>query len=374
MHMKIVINASNLHVGGGVQVAASFINEVYELFYKKEKIPYHIVVSNAVYKNISTYIDINKFLSFNILDIYGMKKNQQLNTEIFSNIDILFSIFGPFYLKNNAKIKITGFAQPWIIYPKSPAYNKLSILNKIKYKVKFSIQEFYFKKDTLLVVELEHVKKALLRRRIKKNDDEVSVVYNAVASIFDNPKEWKQINYKKNKFTLGFLGKPYPHKNIKILSKVSEILKNKYHISCDFLFTLTDVEMNKLGFNRLDNFYSIGPISVNQCPSFYKAIDALIFPSLLECFSVTPIEAMKMSTLVIASNLPFVSDICKDSALYFDPLDPSDIAKKISYAINNKDEMLKKIKLANNIVNHLPSAKDRALAYLNIIDKFKNVL
>ncbi|MEX6137045.1 hypothetical protein [Providencia hangzhouensis] len=70
-----------------------------------------------------------------------------------------------------------------------------------------------------MVVELEHVKKALLRRRIKKNDDEVSVVYNAVASLFDNPKEWKQINYKKNKFTLGFLGKPYPHKNIKILSK-----------------------------------------------------------------------------------------------------------------------------------------------------------
>ncbi|MEY0303580.1 glycosyltransferase [Providencia manganoxydans] len=356
-----------------MQVAASFINELYNLFLTYDSIPYHIVISSNVNNNIYPSIDKNKFLSFHIVNIYGKKKSKDLNLDVFDNYDIIFSIFGPFYLKTNAKIKITGFAQAWIIYPKNLAYNYISYMEKIKFKLKFIIQKMYFKKDDHLIVELEHVKKALVKCKIKK-ENEISVVYNTVSDVFYNLKMWQPIPFSSKKFTLGFLGKAYPHKNIKILKEVNEILIKKFKIDCDFLFTLKKSEMRELGFHELDNFHSVGQINVNQCPAFYQAIDALIFPSLLECFSVTPLESMKMNKLVIASNLPFVRDICKESALYFNPIDPNDIANTIAYAINNGNDINEKIKLASDIIKSLPSAQERAISYLNIINKFKAIL
>ena len=38
---------------------------------------------------------------------------------------------------------------------------------------------------------------------------------------------------------------------------------------------------------------------------------------------------MKMQKPILTSDLSFAKDICQDSALYFDPLNPKDIAEKI---------------------------------------------
>jgi glycosyltransferase involved in cell wall biosynthesis len=131
--------------------------------------------------------------------------------------------------------------------------------------------------------------------------------------------------------------------------------------------------MKENKFDILDNFKTVGSLSVNQCPSFYKKIDALIFPSLLECFSVSPIEAMKMNCLVIASDLPFVRDICKSSARYFDPLDNESIALAIYESINNDKENKRLIKNAFKIVEQLPNSQDRADSYLKILTNLNNL-
>ncbi|MEM7928074.1 glycosyltransferase, partial [Morganella morganii] len=98
----------------------------------------------------------------------------------------------------------------------------------------------------------------------------------------------------------------------------------------------------------------------------------LIFPSLLESFSATPVEAMKMKVPVIASDLPFVRSICKDSAFYFNPLDPYSIAESIFYAYSNKELCQQKISAADKIVSQLPTAKDRANDYIKIINATLN--
>ncbi|NBM57123.1 glycosyltransferase [Proteus sp. G2667] len=370
--MTVLINASNLHVGGGIQVAASFINELYDLYKNHEKIDFHIIVSNKVYENLNKEINISKFSFFCVFDIFGKNPPPQYIIDIFNDIDIIFTIFGPLYLKCNAKIKITGFAQPWIAYPKNSAYSKLPIREVVQNKIKFFIQKYYFKKDNHLVVEAEHVKKALVKRKIK-NDKEISVISNTYSHIFDQPYNWKPIDFQKKKYTLGFIGKSYPHKNIKILLDVDNILKNKYHLFCDFLFTLSDIEMNKLNFSKKDNFISIGTINIDQCPNFYKNIDALIFPSLLECFSASPVEAMRMSCLVLASDLPFIKDICKDSAFYFNPLNPNDIAKVIYTSYLDETSREEKIINGLNIVKNIHTSKDRAIKYIEIINKFKKI-
>ena len=64
-------------------------------------------------------------------------------------------------------------------------------------------------------------------------------------------------------------------------------------------------------------------------------MDAIIFPSLLECFSATPLEAMAMEKPFFASDREFIRDVCSDYALYFDPEDPISAANVINDYLEN---------------------------------------
>ncbi|HIF9162832.1 TPA: glycosyltransferase [Photobacterium damselae] len=363
---KVLINASNLHVGGGIQVAASFINELANI---DVELDLTFAVSSEVDVNLLSSVKDKYKDKYYIIDVLGIKKYTGTNQKIFSDsYDVCFTIFGPIYHKTNAKAHVTGFAQAWIAYPNNLVYKKLKIKEYLKYKLEFSLKEYFFKKSDYFIVEQNHIKEALCDLGVSNNS--IFTVSNCISSIYDDKDSWIKLNNDiktKENFTLGFIGRAYIHKNLDILKDVNEILLNKYNMSCDFLFTLTVEEMEQCGFTKLPNFKTVGKIDVKQCPSFYDKIDALIFPSLLECFSATPIEAMKMNKLVFASDLPFVSDVCKDAAYYFDPMDADDIAKTIMLGVQSPELNLEKIQQGKEIVNSLPTAQDRAKNYLDIL-------
>ena len=74
---------------------------------------------------------------------------------------------------------------------------------------------------------------------------------------------------------------------------------------------------------------------VENCPKLYNQADAMFLPTLLETFSASYPEAMKMERPILTSDLDFAKDICGDAALYFNPLDSYDIANKIK-TINDR--------------------------------------
>lgn len=368
--MNILINATNLHFGGGVQVASSFISELTEIIENKaEKYQISVLCSTSVKSNLSANCDLSQFVFFKEINVYGFNKLSKEKKYLFDGYDVCFTIFGPFYYKPKVSRHICGFAQPWIAYPDNDVYPKLTIVNLIKTKLKFSIQSYFFKQYDKLIVEQQHVKSALIKIGYEK--DNIHVVSNCVSTVYDNPQSWKELSFDdlnlKHDLTLGFIGRSYPHKNVAILKKVNQILINKYKLNCNFVFTFTDEEMQDCGFFNLDNFITVGSITVEQCPTFYKLLDALIFPSLLECFSASPIEAMKMKTTVIASNYPFITEVCKDAGFYFDPLNEYSIAESIASVFTNTTLIESKKILGSSLIKKLPTAKQRAVSYLDII-------
>lgn len=368
--MKLLINASNLHIGGGIQVACSFIAELSELLNSiDETHDISVICSERVHANLPVNFDKTAFREFNILNVHGIKKPPTEIKEKFKGFDVCFTVFGPLYFSPEVKYHICGFAQAWIAYPKNIAYKKLSFLEYLKFKLKFKLQLFFFKRYDHLIVEQKHIKSALSELGFKS--DNISIVSNCVSSIYDDPNSWEALDFQTSvmleNITLGFIGRAYSHKNVFILNQVNDILISKYQMKCNFLFTFTSAEMKLCGFEGHDNFYSVGEIEASQCPNFYNALDALVFPSLLECFSASPIEAMKMNTTVIASNYPFVKEVCGDSAFYFDPLSADSIASSIFEAFANNDVREDKKRLGLELVALSPTAKDRAVSYLNII-------
>lgn len=73
----------------------------------------------------------------------------------------------------------------------------------------------------------------------------------------------------------------------------------------------------------------INPVAYEKIPELYAENDLLIFPSLVESFGHPLIEAMASGIPVLASDIPICHEICGDAALYFQPLDPTDLSQKI---------------------------------------------
>lgn len=364
--MKILINAANLHNGGGVQVASSFINE---LEFKTNSIinSFEVFVSSEVDKNINQSVR-NKFKKYKIYNIHGLR-NYKKNFDLFNNYDLVFTIFGPCYY-NISGINIVGFAQPWIIYPNNECYAMLSTLDKFKYFFKFFLQKKFFKISTYCIVELEHVKKRLIDLNIFE-EDKIYVVHNTVSNIYFNSELWESVYIESSrKIKIGLISRDYFHKNIDIIPQVKEILKNKYKQDVNFYVTLNKGEwLNKSSYFK-ENVINIGPLRVNQCPSFYEEMDAIFFPSFLECFSATPLEAMIMKKPLFASERRFIKDVCSDFAFYFEPSDPESAALVIHNFILNKDnsELNSELLTAQEYAKNFSSAQDRAAKYLQIIE------
>ena len=88
----------------------------------------------------------------------------------------------------------------------------------------------------------------------------------------------------------------------------------------------------------------LGYVTNAELKALYQHAVALIYPSFYEGFGLPPIEAMACGCPAIVSNTASLPEVCGDAALYFDPYQPEDLAKKITKLICEPfcQEVLKK--------------------------------
>ena len=77
-------------------------------------------------------------------------------------------------------------------------------------------------------------------------------------------------------------------------------------------------------------------VSESQLRWLYENCSAYVFPSLSEGFGLPAIEAMVHGAPVVSSDATCLPEIYGDAALYFDPLDTTDMANKIEELLENK--------------------------------------
>lgn len=362
---RVLINASNIHGGGALQVAISFLTEMIESEECFENVTF--LISSKIASEITTDVARNSIFEIVIWDGNGFNSYFSKLNIIQSNFDVVFTLFGPKYTIFKAKLDIVGFAQPWIINSDNAISRSLGFLELVKSRLKFKIQEYFFLRSDHLIVELEHVKKSLVDK-FGVREQSISVVYNTISSLYYNKDRWApvEIELKPNCFSIGLVSRGYPHKNIGILSSVAKILKDKYKLSVMFYFTLTDSEWAMYQSDFDGTGCTVGPLTVYQCPSFYQKMDAVIFPSLLECFSATPLEALFMEKPLFASDRGFVKDVCKDYAIYFDPEDSSSIASSIANFLGCGNPEINRTAAKDYIMN-FSNSKARCNSYIDII-------
>lgn len=328
--MKCLINASNLHAGGGVQVGTSVISEI--LARSDVEVLSAIFASPAVERNLDiNLVQASSHLRPETMDVRGFDVWNRAARRRMDGFDSVLTIFGPLYRWSPPFRSIVGFAQPWIIYPQNECYDRLSAVQRLKTRLKFWIQAQFFKRADVLVVELDHVKEGLVRE-LGIAPERIHVVRNCLSSLYLNEALWQAVVMPQADcdLRLGFVGRNHMHKNTGIFPEIASALEARHGLRARFYVTFTDEEWRACSAEFRKVCINVGPLTVAQCPSFYRELDGVVFPSLLECFSATPLEAMAMEIPLFASDRPFNVDVCGSHAHYFDPLAPETAADRIA--------------------------------------------
>jgi len=365
------INASNIHYGGALQVAVSFIQEISSK--KLQASHMSLYISNEIHRELVT-LEVNLHPFKNVTKINTTKSPLSL-LKIWVKLKkykIVFTLFGPFYGPRLPGMHIQGYAQAWILRGTNDVSNTFSFWQRNKHKVKYSIQKWFFAQADKLIVESEKSATLMEEDPLLKTTKTI-VVNNAISAVYLNaePKPTLDNDIKKNTINIGSLSRDYPHKNLDYLVSVKKILENSTHANVNIFVTLTQNEWQ----NRSEEFRSMvfnkGSIGISDGPSFYRDLDIVLFSSLLETFSATPIESLAMAVPLFASDRDFVRDFCLDHALYVDPNHPEDAAKKIEYYVKNSlgtDEEATRLNNARDYVLENYSPTQRMESYVACIN------
>jgi len=144
----------------------------------------------------------------------------------------------------------------------------------------------------------------------------------------------------KDKYRLpsGFLLYPaslWPHKNHTQLLKAMALLRRNASFNGSLILTGNPLNrrdeirslINELGLSEAVLFLEYIPLA--DMPVIYSLATLLVFPSLFEGFGIPILEAMSVGLPVACSKRASIPEVAGDAALYFNPEDTEDMAKKI---------------------------------------------
>ena len=168
------------------------------------------------------------------------------------------------------------------------------------------------------------------------NEEKISVIYNGISEKFKPRK--KNIT---EKYILGVSSIAY-HKNFLNLIKAYEKLRTR-NIKLYIVGELNDKIFGKNGKKIIENIKSnenikfLGRVTDDELIELYSNAQCFVYPSLYEGFGIPPLEAQACGCPVVLSDIPVFREVYKNSAVYFNPTDPQDIADKIDLILSNND-------------------------------------
>lgn len=216
--------------------------------------------------------------------------------------------------------------------------------NPSKNRLVFAIKQWVYKKvikivaykSKHLIVPTEFVKDDVAKYT-RTNSRKITVTYEAGEIVLSKPQAIKELEGKQ---FIMYLGRPQPHKNLGRLIDAFETLKQSHPNLIlvlagrkDVLYRRHEKTVKKRG---IEDVIFTDYITDGQLRWLYENCAAYIFPSLSEGFGLPALEAMNHGAPVVSSNATCLPEVYGDAAHYFDPLNVSDMAAKISEVLDNK--------------------------------------
>jgi glycosyltransferase involved in cell wall biosynthesis len=230
------------------------------------------------------------------------------------------------------------------------------------------------------IVTVSNFSKTELEKIYNINPQKITIAYNGV----DEPlkiddkrqKEILKFYNLQSKLYYLYLGTLKPNKNIPFLiksfAKYLKITKSKNKLVIagkkgwlfDEIFSTVKeegIESNIVFTDFLDDI---------QKTTLYQNALALIMPSTYEGFGIPVIEAMKLNTPVISSNISPLKEVIEDNGFYFDPTNQKELIDQlIKFENTNPSDIAKLTKSAKTRADFF-SWTNTAKSVLSVFEKY----
>ena len=348
--MRILVNASNLVVGGGVQKAVQFVAGCQAWGHDHR---WHCIVSPEVLEGLGErpgagHVFIETAGASPARPGAGRVTRKRLNEmELEFEPDVAFSVLGPAYHRFNCP-HLMGFAVPWLTHPSPLAW---SVLQSWQRRFAFQLRLWYYslwvRQADAWLMETRTSARGMTQR-LDAAPSQLYVVPNCCSDFyFDAATKGVGLHpglasRPSGERRLLVFTSYKPHKNLEIIPTVAARLKHERQAAdVRFVFTLPDARpwrhmlaaAKRLGVGEM--MVNVGPVPAFAGPSLYAGCDALFMPTVLETFSAVYPEAMCMERPIITSDLDFARDICGDAACYYAPTDPEAAASAIASVLGD---------------------------------------
>lgn len=365
--MSLLVDAANLRDGGAVQVGSAVVSELWRLAADEqarrrwpllEDVTW--ALSPEVANNVSgpapeTGVSVARR---GWRDAAG--RPERVHTAS-------LCVFGPEYSRPRARHRVVGCADGLVLLPWPEGLPRLSAAGRAKRWLKRRVW-LRQARGLTLVVEAEHLRQRLIA--LGADPARVEVVPNAPHPVFSvgTPAPLAVPRPEPDVLLVAYPARGHAHKNHASLVGLHEQLAVR-GLDVRFVVTLREEEWARLPAGADAALVNVGPLSVEQMPGLYAACDATIFPSLLETFSVTPLEALATGSPLLAADRDFVRDVAGEAATYFDPLDAEQAARVFVDWWRDEAGRARAVEAGRRLIAALPDARARATAYLDILTR-----
>lgn len=364
--ISLLVDASNLHKGGGVQVGASLINELAGLLEDCGS-GRNLTLTALASQEVAANVDSGSWRSrIDIRTVDSRPRRWAKFPE--RRYDCVLTVFGPNYRTRRSGCEIVGFALPRLIYPLdqvrlAPAKWPETALNSLRW--------LRFQQADHVVTETVD---AAGRIRARYPHVATTVIPNCVSDAVRRRALWlppsRIGDLSANPETLLFaaVGRDYPHKNLAFLGPLGRELESLTNRFVRFAVTLSSSEWERQTPEFQKYCTNLGILTQRELGYLYEACVATILPSLLEVSSATPLESLHVGTPVLVSSIPVMQAMYGSAVGYFDPFDATTAARQIRDAL--RPEVLSELVAAGGAwIQRQPSARDRAVQYLRLMTR-----
>lgn len=211
----------------------------------------------------------------------------------------------------------------------------------------FQEKRSFKKADSLIAVSLYVAK--ITADHFKNNIDDITVIYNPV-----DTQKFVQVDYTKaNANSILFVGSVCEKKGVRQLVQAFSIVKIKIPdvilkiVGRDWLFSdgssYTEYLKNFITKDITSSVEILGPVSNSEIPLLIENSELCVLPSHMEAMPLAWLEVLSMGKQFVASAIGPGFEAVKDktTGLLCDPHNPLDIAEKIIWMLEHKEESKK---------------------------------
>ncbi|MCI1593394.1 MAG: glycosyltransferase [Heyndrickxia oleronia] len=333
--MKILVNATANDSRGPFSITDSFLYEMSQNqdYLRSNSLELYIIVSRKELCKYNSEVVKVKYINF--------PKKSMVHKWIFENIVLPRKIkklnFGVYLSLQNLGLNRTRVKQYVLIHTPLPfsdlKLKDIEIKNYIKYRILLkSILKKQISKMNGIIVQTHWMEEAI-RHNFPCNG-KIKVIRPQVEDIAKKNRDLDE-NLKKILDTESIkLFYPTNKEKYKNNERVLEAVKlyNRRNTNKIKLIITLDGDSNK-------DINYVSRVEYESMFNIYKAVDALIFPSLNETLGLPLIEAKQANLPRLVSDLPYAREICGETARYFNPFSIEDMIRCISEFIKSKDNL-----------------------------------